>query len=78
MLLLIPSHTFANDEIAEISSDNSQIYLNQIDEILNIEERSISSSILDLDKSYSSPRLYSAYANSPYFSLYLRDSEHNV
>ena len=40
ILLFIPSHTFANDEITEISSDNSKVYLNQIDETLNIEERS--------------------------------------
>lgn len=76
ILLFIPSHTFANDEITEISSDNSKVYLNQIDETLNIEERSISSSILDLDKSSSSPRVFSAYANAPYFWLYLRNSEH--
>lgn len=77
LFLLIPSHTFANGVITEINSDNSKVYLNQTDESLNIGERSISSSIIDLDKSYSSPRLFSSYASSPYFWLYLNDSERN-
>ena len=67
--------------MTEINADNTTIYLdyqaNQVDESLNIEERSLNSSILDLDKSYSSPRIFSADAQSQYFWLYLRDSNRN-